>query len=182
MRPLGSNKVARLNMLAVRPDIFDPGGMARYMRGFLGVRTGLIEYAVDPARFSVQVDPRMARDESYRPSIACAVLRSVKLGTLRFASLQESRFDPRGSSFDRKHHTRWVCHDSVVALKGTRGKVVVCSRAYKRFAGLYDVLVRLATVDSSKRALHSTLNMQGVPFDAAMSFARRYVESIEWNR
>jgi len=77
VRLLGSNKVARLNMLAVRPDIFDPGGMARYMSGFLGVRTGLIEYPVDAPKLSVRVDPRMSSDASYRPCIACAVLRNV---------------------------------------------------------------------------------------------------------
>ena len=93
VRLLGSSKAARLNMLAVRPDIFDPGGMARYMRGFLGVRTGLIEYPVDPAKLSVQVDPRMARDESYRPSIACAVIRNVKLDDERIKLLMNLQED-----------------------------------------------------------------------------------------
>ncbi|RMF85785.1 MAG: hypothetical protein D6744_00810, partial [Planctomycetota bacterium] len=75
----GTMRVARLDMLAVRPDIFDPGGMARYMRGFLGVREGLIEYDVDPPTLSVEVDPRLSNDDSYRPFIACAVLRNVSL-------------------------------------------------------------------------------------------------------
>ena len=75
----GATPVARLDMLAVRPDIFDPGGMARYMRGFLSVRPGLIEYDVRPPRISVQVDPRLSNDGSYRPFIACAVLRNVSL-------------------------------------------------------------------------------------------------------
>lgn len=93
VRPLGSNRVARLNMLAVRPDIFDPGGMARYMRGFLGVRTGLIEYAVDPPKLSVQVDPRTAGDESYRPCISCAVLRNVKFDDERIKLLMNLQED-----------------------------------------------------------------------------------------
>jgi len=79
LRRLGDVRVARLNLLAVRPDIFDPGGMARYMRGFLGVQTGLSEYAVAPPRINVQVDPKLSREESYRPFIACAVLRNVQL-------------------------------------------------------------------------------------------------------
>lgn len=76
---LGENRVVRLDMLAIRPDIFDPGGMGRYMRGFLGVQTGLVEYAVSPARLSVKVDPRLSQDESYRPFISCAVIRNVAL-------------------------------------------------------------------------------------------------------
>lgn len=93
LRALGHNHVARLNLLAVRPDIFDPGGMARYMRGFLGVRTGLIEYPVAPPKLTVQVDPRLARDESYRPSIACAVLRNVRLDNERIKLLMNLQED-----------------------------------------------------------------------------------------
>jgi phenylalanyl-tRNA synthetase beta chain len=78
LRDTGRSSVARLDMLAVRPDIFDPGGMARYMRGFLGVQPGLIEYPVRPHRLAVRVDSRLARDDSFRPFIACAVLRSVR--------------------------------------------------------------------------------------------------------
>lgn len=75
----GAAQVLRLHMLAVRPDIFDPGGMARYIRGFLGLRTGCIEYPVDAPRLRVQVDSQLALDESYRPFIACAVVRGVQL-------------------------------------------------------------------------------------------------------
>lgn len=89
----GQNRVARLDMLAVRPDIFDPGGMARYMRGFLGARTGLIEYAVAPARISVAVDPRLERDDSFRPRIACAVLRNVRLDHERIKLLMNLQED-----------------------------------------------------------------------------------------
>lgn len=89
----GKTKVARLNMLAVRPDLFDPGGMARALRGFLGVKTGLIEYAVAPAKLSVQVDPRLARDESYRPHIACAVFRNVRFDHERIKLLMNLQED-----------------------------------------------------------------------------------------
>ena len=34
---------------------------------------------------------------------------------------------------DRKHHTRYACRDSVVQLKGTPAKMVICVRTYKRF-------------------------------------------------
>lgn len=76
---LGVNRVARLNLLAVRPDIFDPGGMARFVRGHMGIRPGLIEYAVAPPRLSVRVDPALSNERSFRPQIACAVIRGVRL-------------------------------------------------------------------------------------------------------
>ncbi|MBL8877495.1 MAG: phenylalanine--tRNA ligase subunit beta [Phycisphaerales bacterium] len=89
----GSHRVARLDMLAVRPDIFDAGGMARYMRGFLGIRTGLIDYPVLPAKLSVRVDPRLSRDASYRPAIACAVLRNVRFDDERIKLLMNLQED-----------------------------------------------------------------------------------------
>lgn len=76
---MGHGQVLRLNLLAVRPDLFDCGGMARYVRGYLGVQTGLAEYVLAAPRLRVKVDPALARDESYRPFIACAVVRNVAL-------------------------------------------------------------------------------------------------------
>ena len=76
---LGPSQVLRLNMLAVRPDIFDPGGMARYVRGYLGIQTGLPEYTLGAARLRVQVDPQLAHPDSFRPYVAYAVIRNVHL-------------------------------------------------------------------------------------------------------
>ncbi len=79
LRALGVSNVARLDMLAVRPDIFDPGGMARYMRGFLGAGGGPPATRVAPAQITVHVDPALSTDACLRPFIACAVLRGVQL-------------------------------------------------------------------------------------------------------
>ena len=79
LRTLGGGRVVRLDLLAVRPDIFDIGGMARFVRGYLGIRPGLIEYPVAPPKLRVKVDPRLAEESSRRPFIACAVLRNVTL-------------------------------------------------------------------------------------------------------
>lgn len=89
----GATQVARLDMLAVRPDLFDAGGMARAMRGFLGAETGLVEYSVAPPRYTVTVDPNLSRDESYRPFLACAVLRHVALDEERIKLLMKLQED-----------------------------------------------------------------------------------------
>jgi serine protease Do len=116
---------------------------------------------------------------SYRHSI----LRAPGLDALRFAHLHESRFDTGrfGDTFDRKHHTRYACDDQIVALEGTRAKLVMCVRRYKRFEGLYDVLVKLATLGDPAIALQSVLEMEGVSFTAATEFSKRYLDAIRWN-
>lgn len=73
----GENRVVRLNMLAARPDIYDPGGMARCIRGYLGIEPGLREYELRPGPYSVRIDERLSAQTSFRPFIACAVLRNV---------------------------------------------------------------------------------------------------------
>jgi serine protease Do len=130
---------------------------------------------------SLYIDRRLQTGMvSYRHSI----LRGSGLGALRFARLQESRFGAGRfrEAYDRKHHTRFACEDEIVALEGTRAKMVMCVRRYKRFEGLYDVVVRLATLGDPAIALQSDLEMEGVSFEAATEFSKRYVEAIRWNR
>ncbi|MBU0639680.1 MAG: phenylalanine--tRNA ligase subunit beta [Planctomycetes bacterium] len=76
---LGPNRVARIELLPVRADIFDPGGMARYVRSYFGLQTGLAEYALSAPKITVQVAPNLAQETSLRPYIACAVFRNVRL-------------------------------------------------------------------------------------------------------
>ncbi len=93
LKTLAASRVVRCDMLAVRPDIFDVGGMTRYLRGFIGAKTGLAQYDVDEPRISVQVDPRLAAPESLRPHIACAVLRNVQLDAERIKLLMNLQED-----------------------------------------------------------------------------------------
>jgi len=112
------------------------------------------------------------------------VLRSRKLGALRFAHIQEAQFRSTVSSdyTSRKHHTEYVCQDHIVALQGVRAKVAQCLRRYKLFDGLYDMVLKVATLGDSSLALHSELQMDGVSYDHAMQLSTRFLEAIRWNR
>ena len=57
-----------------RPDLFSVEGVARAMRGFLGIETGLPRYRVTPSGTSFSVDPALA---SIRPYLGSAVIRNV---------------------------------------------------------------------------------------------------------
>lgn len=70
----GSQQVMRLDLLADRPDLFDVGGLARALRGTLGIETGLPKYATKPSGLTVKVDKSVGDKSSYRPFIACAVM------------------------------------------------------------------------------------------------------------
>ncbi len=76
---LGDAQVIRMELLPVRPDLFDAGGLARAVRGLLGIETGLPVYDVVASGIEVRVDPAMGDPRSYRPHIACGVVRGVVL-------------------------------------------------------------------------------------------------------
>jgi len=73
-----------------RPDLFSPEGVARAMRGYLGIETGLITYPVKPSGISFTIDPNLA---DIRPVLGSAVIRGVTFddeSIQSIMSLQES--------------------------------------------------------------------------------------------
>jgi phenylalanyl-tRNA synthetase beta chain len=73
-----------------RPDLFSPEGVARAMRGFLGIETGLPVYPVNPSGISFTVDYALA---NIRPVLGAAVIRGVTFddeSIQSIMSLQES--------------------------------------------------------------------------------------------
>ncbi len=72
-------EVVRMELLAVRPDMFDPAGLARAIRGVLDLDVGPVEYQVEGVAAKLRVDPSVRRPESLRPHIACAVIEGVNL-------------------------------------------------------------------------------------------------------
>jgi phenylalanyl-tRNA synthetase beta chain len=73
-----------------RPDLFSPEGVARAMRGYLGLETGLPIYPVKPSGISFSIDPKLA---DIRPVLGAAVIRGVTFddeSIQSIMSLQES--------------------------------------------------------------------------------------------
>ena len=81
-----TDKVIRLDLLADRPDLFDVGGLARALKGYLGLEKGLSAYRVAEGQITIEVDPMMKREGTYRPFIECAV---VAMPPLDQTSLRE---------------------------------------------------------------------------------------------
>lgn len=59
-----------------RPDLWNIEGLARALRGFLGIEQGLKEYAAGKPIVEVYVDSKL---ETIRPYIGCSVVKNVKL-------------------------------------------------------------------------------------------------------
>lgn len=109
-------------------------------------------------------------------------VQAPDLGALRFSHLEQSLLRPGDGTTptNRIHKTRWTCQNRIVTLSGTRAKAVLCLRRYVRFEGLYDLELKLATLESSGEALISSLGLYGFGYPESMTFARHYLEAIAW--
>ena len=67
-----------------RPDLYSPEGVARAMRGFLGIEEGLPVYTTRPSGITFSVDPGLA---DIRPYLGSAVIRNVSLDEEAIESL-----------------------------------------------------------------------------------------------
>ena len=67
-----------------RPDLYSAEGVARAMQGFLGIKTGLVEYAVEKGNVILQVEESV---KSVRPLIGCAIVRGLEFTSEAIESL-----------------------------------------------------------------------------------------------
>jgi phenylalanyl-tRNA synthetase beta chain len=69
-----------------RPDLLSVEGIARALKGFLGIETGLPRYRMRKPKVSVRVD---RSTKKVRPYIACGVVRNVQMSDEAVASLMQ---------------------------------------------------------------------------------------------
>ena len=73
-----------------RPDLYSVEGVARAMRGFLGLETGLPEYGAKPYEVSITVSEEILK---IRPFLGCAIVRGVKFNSESIKSLMDLQED-----------------------------------------------------------------------------------------
>lgn len=86
---IGRSTVIRLDLLAARPDLFDVGGIARALKGYLGEVQGLPEYEVTASELVVRIDPSVDGPDCRRPFIRCAVLEMPAVDDVTLVSLMK---------------------------------------------------------------------------------------------
>ncbi|MEM3126288.1 MAG: hypothetical protein QW064_07715, partial [Candidatus Caldarchaeum sp.] len=72
-----ADDVLRVEYNPNRPDFSSVYGVARALKGFLGIETGSPKYLLKKPRVKMYVDNSVA---SVRPFIACAIVRRLELG------------------------------------------------------------------------------------------------------
>ena len=73
-----------------RPDLYSVEGVARAMRGFLDIETGIPEYVVGQSGITITFDHEIG---GIRPYLACAVVKGVKFTPYSIESLMSLQED-----------------------------------------------------------------------------------------
>ena len=69
-----------------------------------------------------------------------------------------------------------------MAGNGVPVKAVLCLRGYRKLAGLYDAVLRAATLDQAHQGLQTSAVLTGLSSASITRFTRRYLESLGWAR
>lgn len=120
-------------------------------------------------------------------SLAHSFYRSVDLNPFQFAAFVSQQNQPVGfGGWSQKWYTPPRCHEDFLAATSAADhpplRAVWCARAYRAFAGLYDVSVTAVTQDQGREALVSRLTLQGVAYDNAVALAKRFLEAVQWTK
>ncbi|HEX7984158.1 MAG TPA: serine protease [Duganella sp.] len=112
-------------------------------------------------------------------SIRHQFLRGTGLDKARFAQLASSSF--KNEHFGSNKDTRLTgpnCTEDFVKNKNLPLRAVLCVRAYRKFAGLYDFALLTASTDQGLMSLQSRLDARGVSYDNGLRLSRVFLESL----
>jgi len=108
-----------------------------------------------------------------------------ELSDTKFYRLYQSQIArvSAGNKAGKDDVTEFHCqHDTVTPTShAITNKSVFCTRAYKDFPSLYDVLYLGMSVDRNRQALISHFTISGVSQESAQEFTKKFVEAVSWN-
>lgn len=87
-----------------------------------------------------------------------------------------------GNLADKENVTEFQCHHDLVMPnnQSINNKTIFCTRAYKKFSDLYDVLYLSASVDKDQHAIVSHFTIAGISKPNALAFTRQFMEAVSW--
>ncbi len=111
------------------------------------------------------------------------LLSAPKLDALRFSSLLEQTWSnvPSASGTGTSEDlTPMRCRERFVQSASGTLRAALCLRAYRRLEGIYDLRLKLVTLEPRREALVSWLSADGLSMKNALELARRYMDAVRW--
>lgn len=112
-------------------------------------------------------------------------MQAKDIGANKFYHLyhQQIAHAGAGNRAGKDNVTQYQCHHDLVMPDNQKinNKSILCTRAYKKFPDLFDVLYLSASIDKNKQALVSHFTISGINQHNALAFTRKFMEAVSWN-
>lgn len=112
-------------------------------------------------------------------------METEKVSDLKFYHLYQRQIShaSAGNKVSKEDVTEFKCHHDIVApsSQGINNKSILCTRNYKKFPELYDVLYLGLSIDRDTQSLISHFTIAGVSKPMALAFTEQFMESVSWN-
>jgi S1-C subfamily serine protease len=111
-------------------------------------------------------------------------LSTDELDPIRFYSLYAAHLaaGKAGMPGNEEEVTPFRCYTRNVKNQTGKLRAALCARQYVKLPGLYDAVLKAATIGSTNAGLVSTLSLSGVAYGNVEILSRRYLENIRWRR
>ena len=111
-------------------------------------------------------------------------LSTAELDPLRFYSLYSAHLQAgkAGMAGNEEEVTPFRCQTRNVKNRAVKMRAALCARQYVKLPGLYDAVLKAATIGSRNTGLITTLSLSGVDYASIETLSRRYLENIRWRR
>jgi S1-C subfamily serine protease len=112
------------------------------------------------------------------------LLSTDELDPVRFYSLYSGHLEAgkAGMPGNEEEVTPFRCYTRNVKNQTGKMRAALCARQYVKLPGLYDAVLRAATLGSRNAGLVTTLSLAGVDYGNVEILSRRYLENIRWRR
>lgn len=109
-------------------------------------------------------------------------LAGRNLNRFRFYDLYQDQFNTpyHGLPAGEDDVSKFECHTDFVLSHGVHMKTVLCLRRLQRLAGLYDAVLKVATLNENHRGVLTTLVLAGVSARNAYAFSQHFLDSFQW--
>jgi len=111
-------------------------------------------------------------------------MKAKEIGANKFYHLYQQQITRAGAGnrAGKDNVTEFQCHHDLVKPENNaiNNKSIFCTRAYKKFPDLFDVLYLSASIDKNREALVSHFTIAGVNQENSLAFTRKFMEAVSW--
>ena len=111
-------------------------------------------------------------------------MQAKDIGANKFYRLYQQQISSAGpgNRADKENVTEYQCHHDLVIpdSQAINNKAIFCTRAYKKFPDLFDVLYLSASIDKERQALVSHFTIAGISKSNALAFTSQFMEAVSW--